>query len=151
MRGVCGIHGPCGTGKKHPRVLPGERPTSTNFFRAQKDWPSTDFPHLKNALNRMNSGSESGVTRQSAQFMRRDAVDWLHSIENTIDTSVRFRLTANLVLVKRFSFFDSFLSPPVGGESGTRAKVTVLALEAEHGGPVRVNSELLVEGNERHS
>lgn len=99
----------------------------------------------------MNNGLVSAVLAPSAQILRLPPVDWLHSIENTIDTSARFRLTGKMVLVKPFSFFDSFLSPPVGGESGTRAKVTVLALEAEHGGPVRVNSELPVEGNERHS
>jgi hypothetical protein len=99
----------------------------------------------------MNSGLASGFVTGSAQFVRRTPVDWLHSIENKQDTDVRFRLTGKMVLVKPISFFDSFLSPPVGGESGTRAKVTVFALEADHGGPVRVNSELPVEWNKRHS
>ncbi|MGH6629345.1 MAG: hypothetical protein ACREB3_06410 [Burkholderiales bacterium] len=45
---------------------------------------------------------------------QRTAVDWLHSAENKQDTNARFLLTGKLVLVKRFSFFDSFLSLPVG-------------------------------------
>ncbi|MCI0355969.1 MAG: hypothetical protein L0099_13155, partial [Acidobacteria bacterium] len=97
----------------------------------------------------MNSGLRRDFVARSAPIPQRTPVDCLHSIENTRDTGTRFLLTQKRVLVKPFSFFDSFLSPPVGGESGTRAKVTVLALEAEHGGPVRVNSELPVEGNER--
>jgi hypothetical protein len=139
------------TGNNFRERFRGRRWPAKNFSSPRKDWPSTDFPQLENAPNRMNSGLVSAVLAPSAQILRRAAVDWLHSIENTTHTGVRFLLTAKLVLVKGFSFFDSFLSPPVGGESGTRAKVTVLALEAEHGGPVRVNSELPVEGNERHS
>jgi hypothetical protein len=99
----------------------------------------------------MNSGSERDFSERAAPFLRRTAVDWLHSAENTRDTDARFSLTQKSEMLKPSSFFDSFLSLPVGGESGTRAKITVFALEAEHGGSVRVNSKLPVEGNERHS
>jgi hypothetical protein len=51
-------------------------PVRQRFFSTpRKRWPSTVFSHLRNALNRMNSGLASGFVTGSAQFMRRTPVD----------------------------------------------------------------------------